>query len=277
VAIRAKTPAQTKAFNRELLAKYKSYNMLLEGMIDVSRSTAGIYSEAKSGWASAYFTRLCVLGRSLSRILPLPSDEVEKSDHWDLSSIAMISRSVLDCCLLFFYLGIEETSAELWKDKLNLFHLHDCTARASMFRFLMQDEKQATAIEAFRVELVEKIGNSTLLAGKSEREKQHILKGKTVSIHIQDDILNNMGVDLQPFRAWYEYMSAHVHSFPMATHRMLDDNRGNGLENDLEKVWISGILGFLIPFLGRALTQYLSISPGVMDPRNIAMSTFRKI
>jgi hypothetical protein len=48
---------------------------------------------------------------------------------------------------------------------------------------------------------------------------------------------------------------------------MLTDGRGDGVENDVEKVWATETLLYLNKFLGRAITQMLSLFPDIPDPR----------
>lgn len=168
---------------------------------------------------------------------------------------------------MFFYLGVQETSDSERRDRINLIHLHDCTARISMFRNLFGDENEALGFEAQRDDLKKRFDNSELMASKTEKQRNHLLRGDKVIFVIQDEVLNAMGMDIVEFRSWYEVLSSHLHSFPLAFHRMLIDGFGNGIENNHEKDWTTASLEYLQPILAKAVTQMLSLFPDIPDPR----------
>jgi hypothetical protein len=257
----------TKRSNVEYRREVANFKVILQAMYDVSIATSGRHVDLQRGWGSTLFTRLVGLGTSLRRLLPELAKSADESDYWDFSSVATISRVIVECCLLFYYLGVEKVGEEEWRDRLNLVHLHDCTARISMFRNLFDDEAQAEAFEVQRAELLARFEGSALLASKTPRQRKHLLKGDMVMFGIQDDVLKSLNEDRPKFRAWYEVLSSHAHSYPLAFHRMVDDERGKGVENNTEKNWTSMTLHFVSGFLARATTQMLSLFPDVEDPR----------
>lgn len=259
--------ARTKRDNALYRRAATSHDTVWNAMIDVSLACAGRLVGDRETWGSALFTRLCVLNASLSRALPEPHNDPHSSDHWDYSAIAGLSRMILECCLLFHYLTVEDVSDEERRDRINLLHLHDCTARIALHRSLFGNEKEAKKFEIVQAELVARFDNSKLLEGKSEKQKKHLLRGERVMFEIQDTVLVSMDVDITKFRAWYEVLSSHIHSYPLAWHRALFDGRGNGVENNIEKEWITMILTYLQPFLARAVSGMLKLFPDVADPR----------
>ena len=135
------------------------------------------------------------------------------------------------------------------------------------FSICFTTRHRALELAAERKELLQRFERSALLAAKSPKQRRHLLRGDKVMFSIQDEVVEAMGVDKVEFRAGYEVLSSHVHSFPLAFHRMLMDGRGTGVENDIEKVWTSTTLDYLQGFLARAATQMLGLFPDVPDPR----------
>jgi hypothetical protein len=258
---------RTRRSNAEYLTTTRNFASVYAAMCKVSIATADRYVDPRRGWASVLFTRLCTLCTSLNRLIAVPAKTEMDSDYWDYSSVATITRSILECYLLFHYLCAEPIDEEEFRDRLNLIHLHDCNARIALFRNLMGDEKQAIGFETTRAELLLRFDNSSFLKGKTERQRRHLLRGDKVMFEIQDEVLQRMGVDIGKFRAWYEVLSSHAHSYPLSFHRMLLDGRGNGVENNTEKDWTSLTLQYLHSFLARAVTEMLSLFPDVPDPR----------
>jgi hypothetical protein len=259
--------ARSRRSNKFYREAKTNFGTVLTGMYAVSHAAAGRQVDQRRLWATVLFTRLCVVSTSLQRLLPEPAKSADESDAWDLSSVAAIVRMILECCLLFHYLGVEEVSEDEAADRINLFHLHDLTARVSMFQNLLQNQEEAKRGEEIRATLLERFEKSALLASKTERQRAHLLRGDKVMFVIQDDVIAKMGVDRTEFRAWYEVLSAHIHSYPFAYHRSLEGGRGIGVENNPEKDWITLALSYVTSFLARTLTQMISLYPDIPDPR----------
>jgi hypothetical protein len=243
------------------------FERVLDGMIMVSKASAGRRAEHRVGWASVIFTRLCLMGTTLDRILPYSRVGPNEGHIWDYSSIASLIRSIVECCLLFHYLSIEKVGEDEARDRINLMHLHDCTARQEMLRTLFGDAEEAAKFDGQRAELVERLRTSPWFGALSEKRQAILLKGDHMSFQIQDETLESMGKDVAEFRAWWRVLSAHVHSYALAFHRALTDSRGRGVENEIEKRWATVTLEFMTPFLGQALSGMLTLFPDVPDPR----------
>jgi hypothetical protein len=132
---------------------------------------------------------------------------------------------------------------------------------------LFKNEAEARKFEKTQEDLRRRFEGSTFLSSKGERERNHLLRGDKVMFVIRRDVLASMAVDPLEFRAWYEVLSSHLHSYPLAFHRTLLDGRGDGVENNIDKAWIAMTVDYVRGFLARALTQMLSLFPDIADPR----------
>lgn len=136
-----------------------------------------------------------------------------------------------------------------------------------MFTNLIPNKEEAEGFEKERADLLDRFNGSALLAAKTEKQRNHLLRGDKVMFVIQDEVLASLGEDRTIFRAMYEVLSSHVHSYPLAYHRMLTGGRGDGVENNPEKDWMMIMLEYVRPFLARAVTQMLQLFPDIPDPR----------
>lgn len=68
-----------------------------------------------------------------------------------------------------------------------------------------------------------------MLAAFDEKQRCVVLKGERTPF-IQDDVLAEMGVDAAEFRLLYRLLSQHMHSGPLAFYRMVEHDRGTGVE-----------------------------------------------
>lgn len=251
------------------LHQVRVFEGVLDSMILVSQATSGRYEEPRVGWASILFTRLCVLSVSLARLLPLSRRDDGNHDGiiWDFSSIATLTRAILECDLMLFYLGLDAPGEDEWRARLNLMHLHDATARIDMMRTLFAAKAQAGGINKQRDELIERLRANPFFAALPVKRQDHFLRGENIRFEIQDSVLERMGRNVDEFRAWYRVLSAHAHSYSLAFHRMLTDERGKGVENDIEKSWAANTLHYLCSFLRPSTDRLLAPFPDIPDPR----------
>lgn len=261
----ARVRAELERDYRRAVANFATTLSVLQA---VSRATAGRQAGVKRAWASVLFTRICTFSVSIQRLIPtLAADGAAEEEHWDLSSIAALTRSTLETCLLFYYLGVQEVPEDEWHDRINLIHLHDCSARIPLFQHLLPSAEEVARFEDVQIDLRARLEASPRMAQLPDRRRNHLLRGDKVTFEIQDDILAAMEVDRDIFRAWYGVLSAHTHSYPLAFHRMIAGDRGRGVEGRIDRNWITYILEYAQGFLARAATQMLSLFPDIPDPR----------
>jgi hypothetical protein len=81
----------------------KNFDNFVSAATAVSQAAGGKFTKSpKAFWASVLFTRLCTT--SLSLLMMLHNNRLIKSsiDHWDFSSIATISRVLIENYFTFF-------------------------------------------------------------------------------------------------------------------------------------------------------------------------------
>lgn len=228
----------------------RSYDTSLQSFTD-ALGQALITSEQLSGhpvssrlmWASVLFTRLCTTGISILWLCPR-SHVNPDGVHWDFSSIATLTRDLLECQLMFYYVAIEPVGEDEWRARLRVMQLHDCMDRLRMFRDFNPLDEKLPRIEQQANELRAQLSNNAYFAGLPESLRRELLKGDRASVLTQDEILQRMGGFEQRTRGYCRFLSAHTHSFPLAFYRMADHDRGRGVENEVDKGYMAGALEF---------------------------------
>jgi hypothetical protein len=100
-------------FEKSYLEELIKYDKVLSVAILISQNQHGIDTTGRGVRAAKIFTRQALTGISLRNILPFPSDERDKEEElWDISSIASLSRNILEGFLSMFYFGTEIVSDE---------------------------------------------------------------------------------------------------------------------------------------------------------------------
>lgn len=239
-------PGVTKLY----LQVRREYRDLIKRAVRISRGAAGIASTGnRMFWGTLLFTRIVVTAKSVDQLLPDP----KPGEHWDFSAAASLSRNLFEACLVFHWLcgkGIDETERE---GRFILYHLHDHGSR----RRLLPNEAEPLEVHA---DLVERFDANPFLAKYDEKQRRQALKGERTPF-IQDDVLAEIGADLEQFRMLYRFFSQHTHSGPLAFYRMVDHDRGTGVETRHEKRSMIMVMGFASEFLTQAIDTLFDIVP----------------
>jgi len=171
--------------------------------------------------------------------------------HWDFGAVASLTRNLLECALAFFYLAIEVVSEDEWKARLKVMQLHDCMSRFRMFRDFDPNDEQLKKFEDQANELRSILEANAFFGNLPQPQRKKLLKGEQASILIQDEILQRMGEAASGIRGYYRFLSSHMHSFPLGFYRMAEQGRGRGVENEVEKGYISSALEYCAEILTR--------------------------
>lgn len=243
--------------------KNKLYMEQLEKLNDIQKSheetstnLSGIYCERKKNyWASALFTRLCILNKSL--ILLLPQDT--NHNHWDVSSIAGIIRSIIETRLTFYYISVENITDEEWECREILFNLHDNNTRQTLFKGYDENKEQYCIVKK---ELQEKLKQNIFFKDNrsiTEKQKKEYLKGKSAYFLTFSQIAEKMNIKKEDFKFIYKLLSNLTHPLPFSYYRSGDNNRGTGIKNDPDLTKILIFLEHTLNFLKDVNTEYKKI------------------
>ncbi len=233
---------------------YSAFDKSSKNARKLSQECAGIPSpHGKHFYASVLFTRLCVGAVSLQSLCPDPG-LLGRDAHWDYVSTCSLARNIIECYLTFYYLCIQKVPEPEWEARWRLLNLHDCTQRAKMFECvnIAPEEEAAKVIKLTAQELRE----NTYFKSLPEKQQQHYLKGNTALFMSQDDIVRAYGGDVSDFRFMYRFLSNQVHSFPMSFYRVGEQERGRGVESELEVGYTSLCLDTARQYLDRACKEY---------------------
>lgn len=213
----------------------------------VSRSYAGIPSPtSRHYYASVLFTALITRGVSLAHLMPFSPWSDKKIEHWDYASVAVITRTMLELRLAFYYLCVDTCSQAEWDCRWNIFNLHDCTSRIRLFE-AAGDHEQLQGFATQSEELRERLHNNTYFQSLSTGRQKQILNGQVAYLQPLEEIAERAGLDRPKFRWLYVLLSSHVHGLPMSFYRL--GERGRGLPSPAEEGYTSMCLSLVSTFL----------------------------
>lgn len=213
---------------------YKEFSESISECIVSSRKFMGIPSKTSAHfYASLLFTKLCTASISIKTISPAP-ELIGKNSHWDSASVATLTRSLIECYLVFFYLCIEKCTSEEWEARWRLMNLHDHMSRTKMFEAMGEDVESNEVAKTVKAEALAALKSSVYFSNLEEKQQKHFLKGNTAFFKSQDEIVSASGGSVSEFRYIYRYLSNNTHSFPMGFYRMAENMKGRGVESESE-------------------------------------------
>ncbi|SFS10859.1 hypothetical protein SAMN05421771_1858 [Granulicella pectinivorans] len=207
--------------------------------------------------ARLLFARLCFISVSLARICPKLENE---KDIWDFATIALLSRSLFESIMFFEYF-CETSGPDEWMAKMYLLNLHDRCDRIRLFTAM--DKPLDVAGFTGEAEILRGLlRNNPFFAGLEAKRQKELLKGYKAAFLSLREMGNKFSPDAD---SWviYDFLSTYAHSLPVSFMRNSDDRR-DGLQNDVDKMYTPGVLTWLAALLDHARSTYLGVPTGMM-------------
>ena len=244
---------------KEYSETYEKYCSIIKECTSTSRRFMGIPSPTSAPfYASLLFTKLCTGSVSIKKLSPEP-EQIRSNVHWDFGSVVSLTRSLIECYLVFFYLCIENCAPEEWDARWKLMNLHDHMSRSKMFKAMGEDIESDEISNKIKNEVISALKNNSWFKMFSEKQQAHFLKGNTAFFKSQDDIVEASGGDISDFRFMYRFLSNNTHSFPMGFYRMADNDRGRGVESKIEIQYTGMCLHWAGEYLSKAKSEFIEL------------------
>ncbi|MCE7798198.1 DUF5677 domain-containing protein [Sphingobium sufflavum] len=239
----------------QLTRVYLRYRQEFRNIINrgkkVSRGSAGIFvNENRLSYASLLFTKIIVNALTIEKLLP----DCRPKEHWDFSSVASLTRNLAEAYLWYYWLCQDEVDPDVRQGRFILLYCHDHGSRARIFPAEAAEYDQAEVM----ADLTARFDGNAYLRTFDPRQRREALKGHKTPF-IQDEVLERMGADKEAFRLGYRFFSQHTHTGPMSFFRMIEHDRGAGVETVLEKAYTIIATIHAAAILDSAIEGHLSL------------------
>ena len=161
---------------------------------------------------------------------------------------------------MFFRYFCEPSDADEWVARMMLLHLHDRCTRIRLFTEINKPE-DVIGFTSEAVELRELLRKNVFFQRLDESKQKLLLNGYSAGFMT----LRQMGDKYAPSEetwAIYDFLSSYAHSYPAGFMRN-DGYRRDGLPNETDKLYIPGVLSWLVKLLDDATNAFLQIPAGV--------------
>jgi len=256
---------------------YKSSLAMLDNVVrdsmNVSCGFGGIPSPtAKHYYASVLFTALIARAVTLVNLAPHSEWSSKIIEHWDYASAAVVTRTMLEIRLAFYYLCIDRCDDVQWNCRWNIFNLHDCTSRRKLFE-AMEDVRQVGSFDEQAEELKSRLRSNSYFQQLSASEQKKYLNGQQAYMEPLEVIAEKAGLERKFFRMQYVLLSSHVHGLPMSFYRIAPGNpdRGRGLPSTVEEDYTAMCLSLAATLLAATRDEVRDLFSGI-EPKTFGQS-----
>lgn len=218
-------------FEKNYLEELVLYDKVLAFTHIISINQHEIKTDGRGIRAVKIFTRQTLTAISLSKLLPRPSQfTASEYDLWDISSIASLTRNLLEGYLNLHFWGLEKISDSEAELRFFLLQLH----KNIEWYNLRKDEIEEIELKEYEEAIAEQkdwVKNHDYLPNlTSDQRKKALHFSEMYKIKLDFEtalpICKNLRHD-------YRLLSNLVHPLPLSIER-INNERGRGLANDID-------------------------------------------
>lgn len=248
----------------ERLEKFYDLGFKLASDMDLYSS-----NDDKHLFVNDTFQQMVTKTLSILKLLPSSNRHGGNSESWDSSTIAVISRSLIETRMAFHYFGGFGCDNDEWSLRYKILMLHSMSTDNKMKNIWNRTE----GIDHFDGEmesLLIKIKSSSYFGKIDKSMLGKVLNKETIYIYPNHVICANAGIRKRTYSLAYKLLSQHAHSIPRSiTH---DEEIGFGYLSGDEANLIRSSLTICIKVLKdscKNVEEIIKKRNGLFHPRNI--------
>ncbi len=183
------------------------------------------------------FEKIKITADSILKISPYSIYDREKNYIWDLSSVAVLSRNIIENYNMVFYLVLEKIDSSEKKFREMLCELHSLVEKIKMY-FNLEVDQEIIELQQDKIDsLRKKIKENKFYKSLHFEKKKEILRGKQI-FYFPKHILYkkiDVGIGSKNMEFLYRFTSNYVHTSPFAIEDTMSDQ-------ETEVIYISELI-----------------------------------
>lgn len=212
-------------------------------------------------YCSYIFGKLCLHAQAILQLKPeLEIKERYAISTWDISSIAVLIRALIETYYVFFYLGIDNVGDEELEFRYRLWKYHGEKERLDMLRIMKSTNpvvSQLTKdVEILKDSVITHMFYQSLELSESSIKKK-IRRGEMGILHKNPELSKRAGIDPDYYNSQYKYLSAYAHATPYAYSQL---NKFRGGEDESLAI-IKTLLDVCTAYICHAVRDFVKIMP----------------
>jgi len=233
-----------------------TYEKLVLAAIRFSDLSGGMNTTRRGIESTKIYTRITLSAMTINALLP--GNYINRTRLWDFPSIAALTRTFMEVCHRYLYLSEEGLSDEEAAFRLSLYYFH---LNSEKYKLYQQSNVDAETLKEFEDRLPKakaELMDYPAYKALHKKRADDVRSGNTC-MHLTDDEAS-LRFALLPgkFKQMYRLLSTHAHGAPFATSSQSDE-RGRGLENEIETAYVRLTLLVLHQYLSKAILNQAAL------------------
>ncbi|MCK4560815.1 MAG: hypothetical protein KAV45_13610 [Calditrichia bacterium] len=209
--------AEEKIMDDQYLKSVKEIEDLFKFMLKLSNDTDGRSVDTRrEEVGSQIFTKICLHTASILRILPHStySKTDKKFQIWDYTSVAVLSRSIMDAYHVLYYLCIDDISNDELDFRFLVWDYHAESRRYKQLVLIGSQHEEVPKLEKEVINLKNEVKNHTFLNNLNKNTRKGVVRGEIPFILSNKEIAQSAGISEKFHEVSYMYLSSYIHTFP---------------------------------------------------------------
>lgn len=249
------------SYIKSYIEKLREIENYLDFAIDISDRTSGKKNVPwKLARAHQLYIRLTVTCLSFIRLLPKNRYLKTNFDFWDFPSVANIARNFIETYHIFYYVGVDNITAEETDLRLLIFNYHLNNEKYKLYKEFGAPIEDLKEFELNLPKVKEQIKNHKAFHIIEANRVKGILSGTEFMSMTHKEISDKIEFNTKEFRPMYRFLSNQIHSTPFSFFSQSNE-RGRGIENEPEVTYIVMCIDFVTKYLLAAITDIIKLFP----------------
>lgn len=212
------------------------FELLVEIGYDLSQQFNGVYApNRRMGLSTHVLAKQMETCFSLLKLIPGSVLSKKKENYVDFSSIASLSRNLIEASNIHWYISIDKISTEQETLRLLIYDYHDTSELISIARQLNFRKTDIKYLEQQLANLRTKLEKDSLFATIDKQRRNLILNGKQGTLLTQFEIAEQRQMNLDKFKGMYKLLSNHTHTSASSI-KMLGFSKIHDDKNELNTI-----------------------------------------
>lgn len=265
------------------LQSVKDYEKLCDACIKLSINTHHRKVETwREEYGSHIYAKIATHSVALLKLIPesslfkLPNN----FEVWDVSSLAVLVRALMETYYVFHYLIIEEIPEEELEFRFILWHLHAESERLRMLKAIGSTNPKIGTVEKDIAALKAKLLQNSFYLTKNSDARSKYRKGEEGIALSNSQISEKAGISINYYKSTYKFLSSYTHTFPFSIQQVstfkVDDEESINL--------LKGLVDISLGYISFAIRDYVKLFPDqdsstkdIRDIMNIWLDVLKKI
>lgn len=199
------------------LSSVKKLELVFQFCVRLSKETQGrIVENRKVEVASQIFTKILLHFSSLLKLVPKSkySNSNPDLEIWDYTSIAILTRAIIDAYYVMYYLTIDDVDDDENDFRFLVWDYHSENRRLKQLELIGSSHSEIPEIRSDVENLKNEVQGNSLYSNLEKNFRKGVGRGEIPFLLTNLEIAKKAGISEHYHKATYMYLSSYIHTYP---------------------------------------------------------------